>query len=288
MPHNHRAEYLTTEQRQQVNAAITEAGFPLDDFEQGRTDSEHTPNLKVFCVKHFDSGSFIFDRDGQRRVSIRRVGVATKPEVLTPRDWPGELKNFQQWLKLLRKEIEKRERAALDAGDVQAEKEQQGFREYKGDTYLVDGWVADGDSFKQAIQRVQDPQFLAFWLGSFGKQAHPGDVRLAQILKDRYATQALCEAVTNRDRSVLRALVAYAKQITPRLKPGPQPQEDTGEYRQDTVAKFKQSRPDLSSGGVALRLTGDPSQASNIRAAWSNYQKRAAAKKQASPPKKPQ
>ena len=157
VPHNHRAEYLTTEQRQQVNAAITEAGFPLDDFEQGRTDSEHTPNLKVFCVKHFDSGSFIFDRDGQRRVSIRRVGVATKPEVLTPRDWPGELKNFQQWLKLLRKEIEKRERAALDAGDVQAEKEQQGFREYKGDTYLVDGWVADGDSFKQAIQRVQDP-----------------------------------------------------------------------------------------------------------------------------------
>ena len=188
----------------------------------------------------------------------------------------------------MQKEVARQEKAALDAGDAQAEEEQQGFREYRGDTYLVDGWVAGGDSFEKAIERVRDPHFLVFWLGSFGKQAHPGDVRLAQILKDRYATETLCEAVTNRDRNVLRALVDYAKRITPRLKPGPKPQKDTGEYIQDQVGELKLSRPDLTSGQIALKLTSDPNQDALMRAHWSNYQDRAAAKTQAKRRKKPQ
>ena len=92
-------------------------------------------------------------------------------------------------------------------------------------------------------------------------------------------TQALCEAVTNRDRSVLRALVDYAKRITPKLKPGPKPQKDTGEYIQDQVGELILSRPDLTSGQIAQKLTGDPKQDALMRAHWSRYKKGAGRQK---------
>ena len=263
--------YLTAEECRKIESAVESAGFAVDEFTHGWIVSKKTRDLRVSCIKHFDCGSFTFDWDGGHRASMRLVGGSSRK--LKPRIWSTQLKSFHHWLTLLKQEVERRVEAALEMGDIEAEREQRAFQDYDGNTYLVDGWVADGDSFEQAKKRVQDPDFLVFWLRAyFGKKPSLTDLRLAQILKDQYATEALCEAVTGRNREVLRALADYAKQITPRGKPGPRPNKE-GRYRYEVVADLHISKG-LSHGQIGLSEYGDPERRNRSSALLSIYRKK--------------
>jgi hypothetical protein len=151
----------------------------------------------------------------------------------------------------------------------------EAFLEYEGDDYLIRAFIDDGDSEEQARKEVQDPRFLRLCL-EFGG--------LEYLLKDRWATRGLLDALHNHDRGVLESLVAYVSRRAPppaaraskkraRGKPGPKPDSFTKKYLQERAVGLRAQGLSLSQ--ISERLyEGDPGHANRVTALLSVYAKK--------------
>ena len=269
--------YPEPDQIEQLHQEIAKKGFAVDDFEWGKTDSKKTPDLKVFAVLHRSTlSSFVFDFDGNRRLTIRKPGLKSSRETLFPRNWTERVRNFRAWLKLVKHETQRREAAEIATHEKEIEREREAFLSYEGDTYLSDLFADEHTSTEEARELVQQPNVLCFWLAPQDEKTQ--GLELAKILKDKYATQALCEAIVQRDEKVLRALSHYTKRMRPKGKPGPKPKKGSKEHIQDQVAKLKLRG--LTHGQIALKLWGDSNKASLARAHYSHWREKISRKEQ--------
>jgi hypothetical protein len=141
------------------------------------------------------------------------------------------------------------------------------FLRYDGDEYFTRGFVEDGQSEEEARLEVQDPRFIQLCL-EFGG--------LEYILKDRWATKGLLDAILRPDKGVLASLQAYATERLAagavRGKPGPKPDPATGKYKYDQIVELRQQG--YRSGQIALKVYGDPKKANRVLATLSRLRKR--------------
>ena len=77
--------YPEPDQIEQLHQEIAKKGFDPIEFRWVDTDSAKTPGARVRKVLHqYTGSSFVFEIDGEKPVSIRRVGTQD-PEELHPR-----------------------------------------------------------------------------------------------------------------------------------------------------------------------------------------------------------
>jgi hypothetical protein len=156
---------------------------------------------------------------------------------------------------------------ACDEEDVRlAQQAYEDFLNYDGDDYLSQP-SEDGQSIEEAHQEVQDPRFIRLCLELGG---------LEYILKDRWATKGLLDAILRSDEGVLAALQAYASKLVAegavRAKPGPKPDPSSGKYKRDLIVELRAEG--RTHGDIALKVYGDPKLANRVAATLSNNRKR--------------
>ena len=251
-------EHLRQNYWEHLEAEARKAGLDVEDFRLGKTASM-TPDREVpIVVNNVAKGSFVFDCDalGGNVTHRRRTGVSPL-ETLRPGTWPKQLQDFRDWLDMERQATDEWWAYLCEAQEAEAEEAHQEFLRYEGDSYLVDGWLRDraelGWTEERARAEVQDPASLASYL-NFGM--------LDCILKDRWATEGLCNALIERDTRVLRGLYEYAKKRKPKGRPGPKPKG--GKYVYECVYELRMKG--LTFGKIATKLWDDPSKA-NLAAA---------------------
>jgi hypothetical protein len=147
----------------------------------------------------------------------------------------------------------------------EAQQAYEEFLEYKGNRYLTESYLEEGMSEKEARAEVQDPRYLRICLEFLG---------LEYILKDRWATEGLLNAILQEDSGVLRSLYFYAKKRNPRRKPGPKRDPRTGKYKQESVAELRGQGNTL--GQIAKKLYRDPNKAKLVAAHLSQFRRKGA------------
>lgn len=149
-----------------------------------------------------------------------------------------------------------------------AEATYRDFLDYDGEDYLIRTFLEDGQSEEDAHREVQNPSFLRLCL-EFGG--------LEVVLKDRWATKGLLEALTNRDPGVLESLRGYVSRRIPtpaeplnavgvpaHAKPGPKPDSSSGKYKHEYAAELREQGRTL--GQIARELYDDPKHANRVAA----------------------
>lgn len=143
----------------------------------------------------------------------------------------------------------------------EAEEAHQRFLDYEGDEYLSQPYL-DGQTVEEARREAQDPRFIRMCLEVGG---------LEYLLKDKWATKGLLDAILKRDPGVLFSLHLYASEratTTPatrtRKKPGPKRDHASGKFKYEQIADLhKKGR---TSGQIALQVYGDAKLANRVLA----------------------
>ena len=207
MPDEPQTRLPSLHERRQLCEAVAKAVLFLDEFNLGLAASAFASERKAFVILHqFARCSFVFDFKDDQRVSIWRIGPRHEPANRPAHDWERQLEHFRQWLDQVRDKCEERNAADGDRVAAEAGKEHERFLGYQGDSYLTDFWIQQGLPAEEAEAAAQDRFLLCARLEFDG---------LEQILKDRYARQALADALTEPDKGVLFRLSKYTQQAAP-------------------------------------------------------------------------
>lgn len=99
----------------------------------------------------------------------------------------------------------------------------QEVRDYQGETFLVDSFMADGLSREEAITEVESPLCLEFFLGT------------VYVDKDRYLAAALGKALLRRDPLIVKAQARLDK---PPGQRGPKRNPKTGKFKYEQVTEL--------------------------------------------------
>lgn len=141
------------------------------------------------------------------------------------------------------------------------------FKAYRDGRWLVDSWMADGLTEEQAIAEVQDPGFIRLLL-FFG--------RLAQILADQWATEALRQLIIANHRGTIENLEAWIKRLrnpNKGTKRGPKPKG--GVPIEHEILRLK--RAGKTNGQIAKMLRTTKT---NVAAAYNNITNKIARQQQ--------
>jgi hypothetical protein len=159
----------------------------------------------------------------------------------------------------------------LDNQEPEAPEDTQRFKDYRGDRWIVDDWIARGRSEAQAIAGVQIP-----W--NINKRLCEG--RLDAILADRYASEGLRQLLIAKDKDTLEALAYWIEDFclpnirrNIRFKRGPKPMN--GIHIEHEVLRMK--REGKTNGEIAKALkTTRP----KVAAAYNNITNKIAKRQQ--------
>ncbi len=133
----------------------------------------------------------------------------------------------------------------------------QRLDDYRGDTFLVDSYMADGLSREAAVAEVESPFSMEFFIGT------------PYVHKDRYLAAALGRALLHRDPLIVKA---QADRNRPLNRPGTKANPETGKFKYEQVA-------DLTAAGktdsqIAKEVFGNPNKSSSVTAIRDRDQKR--------------
>jgi hypothetical protein len=134
-----------------------------------------------------------------------------------------------------------------------AEEAAKDFLDYDGDEYLSRPFF-DGETVEDARRAAQDRRFLRICIELDG---------LEHILKDKWASKGLLDALLKNDPGVLFSLRVYASErlaMNPparkRQKPGPKRDPKTRKYKHEVIAEL--DKQGLKSGQIARQVYGNP------------------------------
>lgn len=127
-----------------------------------------------------------------------------------------------------------------------------------------------GFSREEARARVADHRYVMLTL-EFGG--------LWIILKDRWATRTLCDALLYGNEEMFWSLYNYASKRRPAKKPGPKPRSETGKFKGELIAELRAKGKTL--GQIALLVYHDAKEAPLVAANLAQWKKKQARKKPA-------